>query len=104
MIEFTIDQIKEEPQDFMMSASWCTPCKHIKIMNKYTDVAYINLDEDESAVESWCRDNNIIVRAFPTLIEYRNGKFFVSNMDIHRYLDNKRKEQRNKDYIEFKEV
>lgn len=103
MVEFTIDEIKKEPQTFMMSASWCPPCQQLKKMYKFVPVPYVNMDDDTDNVEEFCNDNNLMIRAFPTLIEYKNGKFVISNIDPGRYLINKKKEMLADDYIDFDE-
>lgn len=101
MTEFTIDQIKNEPQNFMMSASWCPPCQAIKKIYKYIDVPYVNMDDDPDNVEEFCNNNSLMIRSFPTLVKYKNNKFIVSTMDVRRYLDNKKKEIQSEDYIDF---
>jgi len=102
MREVTAKELIENPETFVMSASWCGPCKALKHSFKDVDVPYLNYDEDEHDTLLLLMKNGIVISRFPTLVEYKE-KFEVSPQVPSFYLAMARKAKHEKDYIEFTE-
>lgn len=97
-----VSDLEDNPTDFIVSATWCGPCKQMKQVFKELDVPYIDADIDEDYVNDFFRDNKLSITSYPTLVTY-NNKFKTSDMSPMLYLKMIKKDLESKQEIQFEE-
>ena len=111
MRQVSIKDLEKNPESFMISTTWCPPCKQMKQIHKASDFAYLNYDEvfengkfktldkkDQNLeVQHYLNTIGIKFSHFPTFVEYKDGVYSIYN----RY---NQKELMYKDLIEEAEV
>jgi len=101
MRQLTLEDLIENPQTFMVSASWCAPCRSIKKTFQNFDFPYINYDEeDEHDITVFMLKNGLNVQSFPTIVEYKDNYSVETKLPAVIYIAQKK---RDSEYIEYKE-
>ena len=95
--------LESNPEDFMVTATWCAPCKNIKKAFVHLDFAYIEADIDEDYVTQFFKNNKLEIMHFPTLVTY-NNKFEISQYHPANYLKLVDLTKAKEDQIEYKEI
>lgn len=95
--------LESNPEDFMVTATWCAPCKNIKKAFAHLDFAYIEADIDEDYVTQFFKNNKLEIMHFPTLVTYGN-KFEISTTPVVAYLKLLDLQRLREDQVEYTDV
>lgn len=87
-----LNSIIETPQSFLVTTTTCPPCRRLKLQFEDLDFPYIEVDtlslDDYRMYRQFVEASAIDVKYVPTLIEYKDGGFFMFNGDLLGYFRN----------------